>query len=103
PHALLEIRELKACSPTRLSSNGTWIGPLRAESVGIDHEDRESHHEAREALVFPPSMTNKVGDDHPDDDGECGGEDDTDHSSPHAFRGIIKAIKFAQHYDIKAL
>jgi hypothetical protein len=48
-------------------------------------------------------MTNKVRDDHPDDDGECGDENDTENSSPHAFRGVIKAIKFAQHYDIKAL
>jgi hypothetical protein len=42
-------------------------------------------------------------DDHRDDDGECGGEDDNENSSPHTFCGIIKAIKFAQHYDKKAL
>jgi hypothetical protein len=56
-----------------------------------------------QAITFAPSMANKVRDDHPDDDGERGGENDTESSSPHAFCGIIKAIKFAQHYDIKAL
>jgi len=40
-------------------------------------------------------MANKVGDDHRDDDGERGGEDDTENSSPHAFRSIIIGIKFA--------
>jgi hypothetical protein len=45
------------------------------------------------------SMANKVGDDHPDDDGECSGEDDSQNSDPHTSCGIINAIKFAQHYD----
>jgi len=27
------IRELNACSPTQLSSNGTWIGPWVAHSL----------------------------------------------------------------------
>jgi hypothetical protein len=49
------------------------------------------------------SMANKVVDDPPDDDGECSGEDDSQNSDPHASCGIIKAIKFAQHYDITAL
>jgi hypothetical protein len=40
-------------------------------------------------------MTNKVRDDHPDDDDECGGEDDTKNYSPHASCGIVKAIKLA--------
>jgi hypothetical protein len=48
-------------------------------------------------------MAKKVGDDHPDDGGERDGEDDRQNSDPHASCGIIKAIKFAQHYDIKAL
>jgi hypothetical protein len=48
-------------------------------------------------LRFAPSMTNKVGDDHPDDDGGRGGENDTQNSDPHASRGIIKTIKLAQH------
>jgi hypothetical protein len=49
-------------------------------------------------LPISPSMTNKVEDDHRDDDGERGGENDTQNSHPHASRGIIKAIKFAQHW-----
>ena len=58
------------------------------------------------ALLFAsncPSMANKVGDDHPDDDGQRGGEGDRQNYDPHASRSIIKAIKFAQHDDIKAL
>jgi hypothetical protein len=43
-------------------------------------------------------MANKVEDDHPDNDGKRGGEYDTQNSDPHASRGIIKAIKFAQHW-----
>jgi hypothetical protein len=41
-------------------------------------------------------VANKVGDDHPDDDGERGGENDTENSSPHAFRSIIIGIESAQ-------
>ena len=48
-------------------------------------------------------MASKVGEDHPDDDGQRGDEDDRQNSDPHASCGIIKAIKYAQHYDIKAL
>jgi hypothetical protein len=48
-------------------------------------------------------MANKIGDDHPHDDGERDGEGDSQNSDPHASCGVIKAIKFAQHYDIKAL
>jgi len=48
-------------------------------------------------------VASKVGDDHPDDSGERSGEDDRQNFDPHASRGIIKAIKFAQHCDIKAL
>jgi hypothetical protein len=40
-------------------------------------------------------MANKVEDDHPDDDGERGGENDTENSSPHAFRSIIIGIEFS--------
>ena len=48
-------------------------------------------------------MANKAGDDDPDDDGKRGGEGDRQNSDPHASCSIIKAIKFAQHDDIKAL
>jgi len=48
-------------------------------------------------------MANKAGDDLPDDSGERDGENNRQNSDPHASCGIIKAIKFAQHYDIKAL
>ena len=48
-------------------------------------------------------MASKVRDDHPDDNDECGGEDDRQNSDPHVSRGIIKAIEFAQHHDIKAV
>jgi hypothetical protein len=48
-------------------------------------------------------MANKVDDDHPDDDDQRGGEGDSQNSDPHASCSILKAIKFAQHDDIKAL
>jgi hypothetical protein len=43
-------------------------------------------------------MANKVEDDLRDDDGNCCGESDTQNSDPHASCGIIKAMKFAQHW-----
>jgi hypothetical protein len=48
-------------------------------------------------------VASKVGDNYPDDNDECGGEDYRQNSDPHASCGIVKAIKSAQHYDIKAL
>jgi hypothetical protein len=43
-------------------------------------------------------MTNKVEDDLPDDDGERGGENDTDNYSPHALCSVIVGIKLSQHW-----
>ena len=52
----------------------------------------------REASGSAPSMANKIEDDLRDDDGERGRENDTQNYAPHAPCGVIKAIKFAQHW-----
>jgi hypothetical protein len=41
-------------------------------------------------------------DHHRDDDSDCDGENDTQNSGPHASGGIIKAIKFAQHWHSRS-
>jgi hypothetical protein len=51
-----------------------------------------------ERPVLPQSMANKAEGHHRDDDAQRGGESDADNYEPHASRGIIKAIKFTQHW-----